>query len=95
MNIKGSYRTFDHSELTAQNGGKARAIEKIKVDNPLYENIVMIGDGITDLEACPPAKYFIGMLVCYHYDLLSLTIDVLQSGIVQKCKKLFEVFVLK
>jgi phosphoserine phosphatase len=25
-----------------------------------YKNVVMIGDGVTDLEACPPADAFIG-----------------------------------
>lgn len=25
-----------------------------------YENLVLIGDGATDLEACPPADAFIG-----------------------------------
>mmetsp|Transcript_21179 Transcript_21179/g.55176 ORF Transcript_21179/g.55176 Transcript_21179/m.55176 type:complete len:618 (+) Transcript_21179:94-1947(+) len=41
---------FDPSQPTSSNGGKIRAISKIREDNP-YNTVVMIGDGITDLEA--------------------------------------------
>ncbi|GBF87939.1 glycerol-3-phosphate dehydrogenase [Raphidocelis subcapitata] len=41
---------FDNSEPTAHNQGKPQAIARIRRGRP-YNTIVMIGDGITDLEA--------------------------------------------
>ncbi|GIL57042.1 hypothetical protein Vafri_12308 [Volvox africanus] len=41
---------FDMSEPTAHNQGKPEAIARIRQRNP-YKTVVMIGDGITDLEA--------------------------------------------
>ena len=37
-------------ELTAQNRGKPRAIAALRAIHP-YQTVVMVGDGITDLEA--------------------------------------------
>jgi len=55
----GSYASFDMSQPTSESGGKGRAIQSLK-DKRGYNNLVMIGDGATDLEACPPADAFIG-----------------------------------
>jgi len=55
----GSYGSFDTNQLTSESGGKGRAIQSLK-DKRGYLNLVMIGDGATDLEACPPADAFIG-----------------------------------
>lgn len=41
---------FDSSEPTAHNRGKPTAIARIRQRNP-YNTIIMVGDGITDLEA--------------------------------------------
>jgi soluble P-type ATPase len=41
---------FDMNEPTAHNRGKPTAIARIRQRNP-YNTIIMIGDGITDLEA--------------------------------------------
>lgn len=41
---------FDLRELTGHQGGKPRAIAKLRQLYP-YETVVMVGDGITDLEA--------------------------------------------
>ncbi|KAG2496545.1 hypothetical protein HYH03_005368 [Edaphochlamys debaryana] len=41
---------FDVSQLTAHNQGKPQAIARIRESNP-YTTVVMVGDGITDLEA--------------------------------------------
>lgn len=57
---------FDTHQPTSHSGGKGEAISMIKklnsFDSDLNSNeeITMIGDGATDLEACPPANYFIG-----------------------------------
>lgn len=64
---------FDHSNykilnsfLSSRSGGKGDAITQIRNFNSsqLISNnqqvITMIGDGATDLEACPPANFFIG-----------------------------------
>ncbi|KXZ53840.1 hypothetical protein GPECTOR_6g758 [Gonium pectorale] len=53
---------FDTSEPTAHNQGKPQAIARIRQRNP-YNTVVMIGDGITDLEAVQTtggADLFIG-----------------------------------
>lgn len=55
----GSYAGFDKSRPTSNQDGKSRVIAMLKQTKG-YQNIVMIGDGVTDLEACPPANAFIG-----------------------------------
>ena len=57
----GEYEGFDESELTSQSGGKGKVIERLK-NLYGYRNVVMIGDGITDFEACPPGDAFIGII---------------------------------
>lgn len=58
----GDYAGFDEKEPTSKNGGKAEVISMLK-DKYGYTKLIMIGDGITDLEACPPADAFIGRLL--------------------------------
>lgn len=55
----GDYAGFDDKEPTSKNGGKAEVINMLK-EKYGYTKLFMIGDGITDLEACPPADAFIG-----------------------------------
>lgn len=55
----GSYAGFDKSRPTSKQDGKSHVIAMLKQTKG-YKNIVMIGDGVTDLEACPPADAFIG-----------------------------------
>lgn len=55
----GEYAGFDEEELTSDSGGKGQVCSLLKKRNG-YESLVMIGDGATDLEACPPADAFIG-----------------------------------
>ncbi|GFG31647.1 hypothetical protein Cfor_09469 [Coptotermes formosanus] len=50
---------FDENEPTSRNGGKGEVIKMLKEKHG-YSNIVLIGDGATDLEASPPADAFIG-----------------------------------
>ncbi|XP_075221219.1 phosphoserine phosphatase isoform X2 [Lycorma delicatula] len=57
--LNGEYGGFDENEPTSRNGGKAEVMSILKKTHG-YCNLVMIGDGITDLEACPPADAFIG-----------------------------------
>lgn len=54
MCFLGEYAGFDESQPTAEGGGKGKVISMLKEQNG-FENVVMIGDGATDLEACPPA----------------------------------------
>lgn len=54
----GSYGGYDDEAFTAWTGGKQRALNWIK-STFQHKNMVMIGDGITDLEARPPADIFI------------------------------------
>jgi len=55
----GSYLGFDEEQPTSRSGGKATVIQKLK-DSFGYSLVIMVGDGVTDLEACPPADAFIG-----------------------------------
>ncbi|KAE9556346.1 hypothetical protein FO519_000386 [Halicephalobus sp. NKZ332] len=59
----GNYIGFDHNELTSDSGskeiGKAGVCGLLKKLHG-YSNLIMVGDGATDAEACPPADGFIG-----------------------------------
>ena len=57
----GSYMGFDESRLTSKSGGKGCVVAMLKEQNR-YSTVIMIGDGVTDLEACPPADAFIGTI---------------------------------
>eukprot|EP00640_Fibrocapsa_japonica_P000425 CAMPEP_0113938178 /NCGR_PEP_ID=MMETSP1339-20121228/4591_1 /TAXON_ID=94617 /ORGANISM="Fibrocapsa japonica" /LENGTH=240 /DNA_ID=CAMNT_0000941167 /DNA_START=158 /DNA_END=880 /DNA_ORIENTATION=+ /assembly_acc=CAM_ASM_000762 len=56
---KEEYTTYNDEELTSRSGGKAAVVNKIRGEND-YKSIVVIGDGVTDMEARPPADAFIG-----------------------------------
>ncbi|XP_030747197.1 phosphoserine phosphatase [Sitophilus oryzae] len=55
----GDFAGFDESQPTSRSGGKGVVIQHLK-DKYHYRNLILIGDGATDLEACPPADAFIG-----------------------------------
>lgn len=55
----GEYAGFDENELTSKSGGKSLVIQELK-NKFHYNKILMVGDGMTDAEACPPADAFIG-----------------------------------
>jgi len=55
----GSFAGFDTAALTARSGGKGAAISDLK-NRFGYAPLIMVGDGVTDLEARPPADGFIG-----------------------------------
>lgn len=55
----GEYAGFDENEPTSKTGGKGEVIRRLKEDKG-FKTIVHVGDGATDLEACPPASAFIG-----------------------------------
>ena len=59
FNSNGEYVGFDENEFTSESGGKGRVIEHLK-NTFGYRNVIMIGDGATDLESCPPADGFVG-----------------------------------
>jgi hypothetical protein len=64
----GAYAGFDPAALTSRDGGKAEVIRRLKAryrtsaeETAAAEPvIVMVGDGATDAQACPPADAFIG-----------------------------------
>uniref|UniRef100_U5ESX0 Phosphoserine phosphatase n=1 Tax=Corethrella appendiculata TaxID=1370023 RepID=U5ESX0_9DIPT len=65
FHFNGSYAGFDTQQVTSRSGGKGEAIKFIRQKFQQFNNnesaiITMIGDGATDLEASPPADYFIG-----------------------------------
>ena len=55
----GNYYGFDEKEYTCRDGGKPAVRKRLK-DAHGYSPIIMIGDGATDMQARPPADYFIG-----------------------------------
>lgn len=55
----GSYAGFDENQPTSMQDGKAQVVAYLK-HRFGYRRVIMIGDGATDLEACPPADAFIG-----------------------------------
>jgi len=56
---EGNYAGFDESHPNTRNGGKAEIIEKVRAEtNP--DRVVVIGDGISDLETKPVADLFVG-----------------------------------
>lgn len=58
--FQGEYAGFEENEPTSKSGGKAIVIDLLK-EKYGFKNLVHIGDGATDLEACPPADAFIGI----------------------------------
>lgn len=59
FNEDGDYNGFCKEQPTSESGGKPRVMDFLKKKFG-YKKIVMIGDGMTDLESCPPADAFIG-----------------------------------
>ncbi|XP_071461563.1 phosphoserine phosphatase isoform X2 [Marmota flaviventris] len=57
--FNGEYAGFDETQPTADSGGKGKVIKFLK-EKFHFKKIIMIGDGATDMEACPPADVFIG-----------------------------------
>lgn len=55
----GEYAGFDETQFTSRSGGKGAVVKHLKETHG-YETVVMIGDGMTDWEAAPPADLFIG-----------------------------------
>lgn len=55
----GSYAGFDKDAFTSRSGGKAAAMQHL-VDAGLPGPYLMVGDGVTDLEAKPPADALLG-----------------------------------
>ncbi|KAH3892247.1 hypothetical protein DPMN_016362 [Dreissena polymorpha] len=53
----GEYAGFDTDQPTSDSGGKQLVAKQLKEHS---SNLVFIGDGMTDMEACPPADCFIG-----------------------------------
>jgi phosphoserine phosphatase len=59
--LSGAFVSYDKKRFTSKSGGKKNALTYIKDKHKdINPSIIMIGDGITDLEAKPPADLFIG-----------------------------------
>lgn len=55
----GAYRGFDEKYPTTRSGGKPEVIAKFKAEAS-WDKIVMVGDGVSDLETSPFVDMFIG-----------------------------------
>ncbi|KAL6183015.1 PREDICTED: phosphoserine phosphatase, chloroplastic [Fragaria vesca subsp. vesca] len=58
----GEFIGFDENEPTSRSGGKATAVQRIRKAHN-YKELVMIGDGATDLEARQPGGA--DLFICY------------------------------
>ena len=56
---EGRYDGFDKTRFTSESNGKGRCVGYVK-EAFKHEIMVMVGDGMTDSEAKPPADIFIG-----------------------------------
>lgn len=63
--LSGEYAGFDVDQPTSDSGGKKIVAERLKASS---NNLVFIGDGVTDLESFPPAVSEINTLFKYHSD---------------------------
>eukprot|EP01147_Barroeca_monosierra_P009606 gene9606-1829_t len=55
----GNYIAFDNTQPTSHTGGKPQVVAHLKKQHN-YSSVILIGDGVTDMEAKPPADVFIG-----------------------------------
>jgi phosphoserine phosphatase len=55
----GAFKGFDDQELTSRDGGKAKVVQHLMSAHG-YKPVVVVGDGVTDMQARPPADAFIG-----------------------------------
>lgn len=58
-NSAGAYAGFDAAEPTSRDGGKAEVLRGLVAAHG-YAPLLMVGDGVTDMQARPPADAFIG-----------------------------------
>lgn len=54
FSLRGGFAGFDRSQPTCEGDGKAKVISYLK-EKYGFQRLVHVGDGVTDLEACPPA----------------------------------------
>ncbi len=59
FDASGAYAGFDAAEPTSRSGGKAVALARI-IERFGFKCVAMVGDGVTDMEARPPAALFVG-----------------------------------
>lgn len=55
----GAYESYDRDYPTTRNGGKKEVAESLRREGG-YDRVVMVGDGVSDLEAKPVVDLFIG-----------------------------------
>ena len=59
FDLNDNYLNFNQTEITSHDGGKPAVIQRLK-DLYHYKHIIMIGDGVTDLQTKPTVDAFIG-----------------------------------
>ena len=83
----GEYAGFNEDQPTCRDNGKAVVIQQLK-DKFGYRRLVHIGDGVTDLEACPPAVSLSPVFFT------SIELDLICSGFCCCCMLLLMLFLL-
>lgn len=89
----GNYAGFDESEPTSQQHGKAKVIAYLK-NRYKYRTVTIVGDGVTDMEAYPPAVriiidligIFITKIVAFFFNRMHSS-DLVVIKYVKKLKK--------
>ncbi|TGZ64106.1 hypothetical protein CRM22_006538 [Opisthorchis felineus] len=54
----GAYLGFDDTAPTCRSDGKATVVDSLI--RRFQTGVIIVGDGMTDAKACPPATFFIG-----------------------------------
>lgn len=84
--FQGDYAGFDENEPTSQQEGKAEVVAYLK-HRCGYRRLIMIGDGATDLAACPPAVSVLRICkkpaICYGFILPDLYIIKFRSMVIK------------
>lgn len=60
FDVSGNYRGYDESYPTTRSGGKPEVVKRLKEEMPETTFWVMVGDGVSDLEAKPEVDLFVG-----------------------------------
>jgi len=60
FDAEGHYLDFDRAFPTTRSGGKPDFVRELRVSEPQWQTVVMVGDGVSDLETLPVVDQFIG-----------------------------------
>jgi len=56
----GAYSDYERTFYTTRSGGKPECIRALKLAEPHWQRVIMVGDGVSDLETKPEVDLFVG-----------------------------------